>query len=122
MLFPHTGDWRTAGVHQAALNLNMPLRIRQGVAHNPRKLVHYDALNITPKAVKRAEDGKHLIVRLVERHNTRSHVTLAFDRDITAAWTCDLMERAETALQPDGSRVEVTFKPYEIVTLRLAFK
>jgi alpha-mannosidase len=75
--------------------------------------------NITLEAVKRSEDGAALIVRLVERYNSLRDVTLHFDRPIAAAWTCDLMEREEVELTPQGHRLPITIKPYEIVTLKI---
>ena len=80
-----------------------------------------DAGNVTLEAVKRAEDGDGLIVRLVERHNRRTSATLTFDRPVTAAWVCNLMEATEAALTPTGTQLAVLFKPFEVVTLKVKF-
>lgn len=121
-LYPHAGDWRTAGVMPRALNLNEPLTVFASQQPLPRhSLLAYDAGNVTLEAVKRAEDGDGLIVRLVERHNRRTSATLTFDRPVTAAWVCNLMEATEAVLTPTGAQLAVSFKPFEIVTLKVKF-
>ena len=63
-LYPHTGDWRTAGVMPRALNLNEPLTVFASQQPLPRRsLLACDAGNVTLEAVKRAEDGDGLIVQ-----------------------------------------------------------
>jgi alpha-mannosidase len=69
--------------------------------------------------VKCSEDGKNLIVRLAEQHNSREAVTLEFDRPIGMAWTCNLMEEVESEIAVDGRKVRVNVKPYEVVTVRV---
>lgn len=119
VLYPHASDWRQAHVHDAALELNVPPRIVDGGAQSTRQFIRCDEPNITLEAVKRSEDGAHLIVRLVERHNTLTQARLTFDRPVEAGWTCDLMERIESALEPEGAQVQTALKPYEVVTLRV---
>lgn len=119
-LYPHSGDWREAQVMQRALDLNEPLTCFEGGVTLPaRSFVQLDAANVTLEALKRAEDGDGLVIRLVERHNRRTAATLTFDRPVRAAWVCNLMEENEAALEPENSCLRVAFKPYEIVTLRI---
>jgi len=121
VLYPHAGDWREAQVIQRALDLNETLVVCKGQGQLPtHSLLTCDAANLTLEAVKRAEDGDGLIVRLVERHNQRTTVTLTFDRPVRAAWVCNLMEDNEAPLAPtvDG-RLQFGVKPFEIVTLRV---
>lgn len=122
-LYPHRGDWRQADVLRHAAELNTPLICHRASSDmsQPHSFITCDAPNVTLEAVKCAEDGAALIVRLVERHNALTHATLTFDRALESAHSCDLMETPEASLTPDGQRVSVTLKPYEIVTLRLRF-
>jgi alpha-mannosidase len=121
-LYPHTGDWREAQVMQRALNLNEPLTCFHGGGTLPaQSFVQLDADNVTLEAVKRAEDGDGLVVRLVERHNRRTAATLTFDRPLRRASLCNLMEENEFALTPQQSQVRVPLKPCEVVTLRVSF-
>jgi alpha-mannosidase len=73
------------------------------------------------EAVKRAEDGPDLIVRLAEREGRLVRGRLAFDRPVRKAWACNLMEDKESPLLADGPAVKFTARPYEVLTLRAAF-
>ena len=109
-------------MHGQAAKLNQPLLVNRGetaVSHAP--FIHCADRNLTLEAVKRAEDGEGVIVRLVERYNQRTRTTLTFDRPLTAAWSCDLMERNEAPLAKNGNELEITVQPNEIITLRLSF-
>ena len=73
------------------------------------------------EAAKRSEDGQHLVLRFVERHNQHAEITLTFDRPVRYAWTCNIMEDIEEDLVCQENTVEFHIKPYEIVTLRVVF-
>jgi len=116
----HDGDWRMGDVHGQASLLNTPLifaRTNQAVAS--QSLLSYEADNVTLEAIKRSEDGEYLIVRLVERYNQLTRLPVTFNQAIQSAWTCDLMEREEVELEPDGNTVAVRLKPNEIVTVKV---
>lgn len=121
---PHRGDWRGAGIVQAALNLNVPCRVVPAGQAGARSFswIAADSDNVTLEAVKRSEDGKHLIVRLAEQFNSRRPVRLTFDRPPAAAWSCNLMEESEAELSVNGKTVTIPIKPYEVVTLRIAMR
>jgi len=106
-----------------ALDLNCPLtgEAAGAAGQNAHSFLSCGAPNLTLEAVKRAEDGRGLIVRLVERHNRLTRAVLRFGRPVREAWSCDLMEENGIALRPDGRELAVTVKPYEIVTLRVGF-
>ena len=78
-----------------------------------------DAENITLEALKQAEDGNGVIIRLAEQHNKSGTVTIDFDRPIEKAWVCDLMENIESEIQSSGKQLSLKVEPYEIVTLRV---
>lgn len=121
-LYPHAGDWRAGDVIGAATALNVPLyAARTAQPTGQQTFIACDAPNVSLEAVKRAEDGQRLILRLVERYNRRTQATLTLYRPVTRAHSCDLMEREETELAHDGHTVTVTLQPCEIVTLALAF-
>lgn len=105
---------------QRALNLNEPLAVFAGERPFPRQpLLQYNVENVTLEAVKRTEDGDGLIIRLVERYNQRTTAVLQFAHPVQAAWVCNLMEEIEAALVPADSQLQVTLKPYEILTLKV---
>ncbi|MFC4101319.1 alpha-mannosidase [Paenibacillus xanthanilyticus] len=71
------------------------------------------------EAVKRAEDGYALIVRLYETAGTRLVTKLAAGFAFTGAWLADLMEQKLEPLQAEEGAVTLSMEPFEIVTVRL---
>lgn len=122
-LLPHPGDWRQQTVGQA-YHLNDPLILRRtqgGAGSLPRSLVSIDAENVIIETVKQAEDGQGIIVRLYENQRNRGQVTLRAALPITAAYRCNLLEENQHPLLVSGSTVHFTIKPYQVITLKLAF-
>jgi len=122
VLYPHAGGWREAETNERALELNCPCLARS-VGDAPGEAAHSfitcDAPGLTLEAVKRAEDGKGLIVRLVERRGGRSRGRLGLDRPVRQAWSTNLMEENERELALEGGQVALDAGPYEIVTVRV---
>ena len=125
VVYPHVGNWRSADIIQAASNLNSQLYgTRSDHVNLPEihAFVECDAPNITLEAGKRSEDGRYLVLRLVERFNRSSSVNLTFDRMIKRVWLCDLMENAEKEFSIQSKSMELEVKPYELITLKLEFE
>lgn len=99
----------------------LPLRETTGRPVEP--LIHVSDNAVVVESVKLAEDRSgDLIVRLYEAHGNRSTATVS----TTFAWgeavATDLLERvvaqgAVDAAEP-GSRVDLTLRPFQLVTLR----
>lgn len=121
-LLPHAGDW-TGGTIPAAYALNDPaiaVKGRGGAAQTVNFLT-VDRPNVVIETVKRAEDGKGLIVRLYESQRQRGPVTLTAAFPIKTAAITNLLEETITDVQPDGQQVTFSITPYQIITLRLVF-
>jgi alpha-mannosidase len=112
-LFPHRGDWRSGGTVAEAYALNRVVRAlpvtaemrtdgrdRPAAAAPTHGLFAAEPANVVVEAVKRAEDGESLIVRLVELHGARvlAHVRAAYP--LAEVAETDLLERP---LRADGS-------------------
>jgi len=110
-LLPHPGDWREAGVVDAAEELNMVLGV-------PRSLVTVDTQQVRIEAIKRAEDSNAVIVRLYEAWGRPCRARIETALPHSRVTLCDLLERerAETSLDA------VDFRPFQIVTLKLEDK
>jgi alpha-mannosidase len=70
-LAPHAGDWRTGNVTWAARRLNQPLRAFEVPSHAGRlgktlSLIGTNSSQVEISALKKAEDGNEVIVRLRE--------------------------------------------------------
>lgn len=114
-LYPHEGDWYAGGTVQEAWALNNPLSSYEGVmAKSPLSMFYLSAPNVMVDAVKKAEDGDQLVLRVHEFGGVRTQVELGSDYQIRSLQECDLMER------PIGDAVSINpvfdLKPYEIKT------
>ncbi|WP_027084903.1 alpha-mannosidase [Cohnella panacarvi] len=115
-LYPHEGDWCAGGTVEAAWALNNPIRSARGSAFAKRfSLFEPSASHVMIDAVKKAEDGNRLVLRVHEFAGARGAVTIRSDATIRSWQLCNLLE------EPTGERIEdsaVTFSinPYEIKT------
>ncbi|MEK8129342.1 alpha-mannosidase [Paenibacillus filicis] len=123
-LFPHSGDWLEGGTVQAAYALNQPLSVSEGAAGAlPGSLFRVwesDGARVMVDAVKKAEDGRKVVLRLHEYAGNRGKLTISSDYGIVSWQECDLLE------QPEGELVEQPefhgeVKPYEIRTFLVTF-
>jgi alpha-mannosidase len=124
VLLPHFGPLQYAGVVQAAYALNSPLRYAflepgPGVKGQPPAFVQVDDRNIVVEAVKKAEDDDGLVVRLYECHNARGQAELVCARKPKEAWLCDLEEKPLAELEVVDGVVPFSYKPFEILTVKL---
>lgn len=115
-LLPHAGDWYNGGTVEAAWSLNNPIRPMRGLAFAKRfSLFQVSASHVMIDAVKKAEDGDRLVLRVHEFAGAHGTVTIGSDAAIRSWQLCNLLE------EPTGERFEdgaVTFmiNPYEIKT------
>ncbi|MFF3171009.1 alpha-mannosidase [Streptomyces sp. NPDC057900] len=114
-----------ADIHDAireGYHFNLPERaVPGGAAVEP--LVRIDGDGVVVEAVKLADDRSgDVIVRLYESAGGRVRTTLRAGFPVACAGITDLLEReleGEPALSFDGSEVELSLRPFQILTLRL---
>ncbi|OEV28902.1 alpha-mannosidase, partial [Streptomyces nanshensis] len=108
--------------------INLPERTVRGAGGTVEPLIGVDNDQVVVEAVKLADDRSgDVVVRLYESHGGRARAVLRTGTPVTSVTETDLLERPleETAatsahvLSPDGS-VEVTMRPFQILTLRFA--
>ncbi len=126
-ILPHAGSWREAGTVTQAYQLNNPpfaVVKKGGAGPLPRAgfLVESACPNVIVEAVKRAEDGREVIVRVYECHNRRTRAALRFVRPLAAAAECDLLERRDAPLDVNGDELSFDILPYEIKTFKVVLK
>jgi len=124
-LLPHAGGWDQRTI-AAAYTLNDPLVIARGagraVEHVPTALegmVRFDRPNVVIETVKRAEDGRGVVIRCYEALRQRGPLTLAASFPLAEAWHTNLLEEDQARLEVGDNRVKLAVRPYEIITLRL---
>ncbi len=120
-LLPHRGDFREAGVIEAAEDLNSPLRVvPTGMAPGmARSLVEVDTRQVIVEAIKRAEDSEAVVVRLYEAWGGRCQARLRTSLPLRRALLCDLLERERTEVEVRDGELMLELTPFKILTLKL---
>lgn len=123
-LYPHLGDFKRGDTVRQAYSLNNPMTsvvigLQQGELPQSDSLVSCDADNVMVEVLKKSEEGKADIVRLYECYNRRAAVTLTFDRELSSAADCDMLEHETNRLSTEGNCLSFEIKPYEIKTIKL---
>ncbi len=116
-ILPHIGDWTEADVVSEAFDLNSPLVVSTG-APLP-SLVESRGLPLSIGALKRAEDGAGLILRIYEPNGARGTATVAFTRSMSRIEEVNLLEESTDTLLTQGNNIELDFGPFQVRTLRL---
>jgi alpha-mannosidase len=99
--------------------LNVPVCTATGRAETT-SLFALDAPNVIIDTVKPAEDGSgDLIVRLYEAMRVSTECTLSTALPISRAVQTDLLERGDALLPVRAGAVALTFRPFELKTVRL---
>src|SRR5438309_2377419 len=120
-LVPHRGDFREAGVIEAAEDLNSPLLPAHGnlAAGTSRSLIEIDTRQVIVEAIKRAEDSDAVIVRLYEAWGRPCIARIRVTLPATRAHLCDLLERNVQEVSVLDGQLELELTPFKIVTLKL---
>ncbi|OWA33339.1 alpha-mannosidase [Saccharibacillus sp. O16] len=124
-LYPHLGGWREAGTVQAAAALNQKIPVIRTEAHAGHlpaesSLIGFDGRHVILDTVKPAEDGSGIIVRLYEAEGGRETVTLDWKQPFARAVSSGALEEDGEALELiEGSSMSLSFRPYEIKTIKL---
>jgi alpha-mannosidase len=123
----HGGDWRQGW--RAGIEANHPLEAVSaapakgwGAALPPESaFVKVDAPNVRVTAVKEAEDGDGVVVRLVEMEGRDCEVALVFGRPVKSARRANIIEDPEGVLKPRGDTVVLPVGHHAIETVRVTF-
>ncbi len=121
-LYPHAGSVDTTDVVNQGYSLNIPLYCVSGrAAHESYSLVSADKSNIIIETVKKAEDSGDIVIRAYETWNRKTDCVYTFDREPKSVYVCNLLEENEEQLEAQGNTVELSFKPFEIKTIKVTF-
>lgn len=122
-LFPHQGSWDENTVKQAYL-VNNPLLVWEGNTKAGKKtgafsLVSVDQPNLVIETIKKAQDGNGLIIRLYESRRCRGSFALQVGFPVEKAFQTNILEENQDSLNVEGNQITGTYKPYQIITLRV---
>jgi alpha-mannosidase len=121
-LAAHAGDWRREHTAWQALRLEQPLIAFEAPKHEGAlgrtfSLLRVDNTAVRVLALKKAEDGNEIVVRIVETEGKpASNVRLAFAAQVLAAREITGLELplGEAGLGGGGGALVTSLKPYEI--------
>lgn len=113
----HTGDWRKGKAHWEAARLNQPLVAFQTTAHKGAlgrrfSLLRTSSDQVAISAVKLAEEGKDIIIRLQELNGSPLTATIKAAGPIVAAREVDGQEDTIGKANPTGGSLAVRLTPY----------
>ena len=125
-LFAHAGALSSDTV-QESYRLNKPamaLEIgkQDGVLPDCYSFVSSDQADVIVDTVKKAEDSDDIVMRMYNCRNRRCDAGIAFGFDVKDAYICDMMENDEKPVHLKGNTVQVSFKPFEIITMKVVSK
>ena len=121
-LLPHSGDFVEGETVKEAFALNQPVKVLSGKWElADTSFVSFDNDQVELDAVKRSEDGNHLVIRFHEYAGSRQKVTLRPGFSYASYCECDLMERPMEESHPAGE-IKLELTPYEIKTLLFTMK
>jgi alpha-mannosidase len=114
------GGFSAKSVIQPAYELNIqPLQVKGKLERELKSLLSVDADNVIVEAIKPAEDGDGVIIRLYEAEGTWSSVTVQFNEVFQKAYETNMLEDITEELPLAGLKLLLQFKPFEIKTIKL---
>ncbi|MDC7235470.1 MAG: glycoside hydrolase family 38 C-terminal domain-containing protein, partial [Spirochaetales bacterium] len=130
-LLPHKGIWQQGAVDRRAYEFNIPpvseVNTGERASDNRGGAVlppEYSFLNLKGEgqiveALKPSEDGRSLILRSFDSHNTHTRTAVHINHKLAACQSTDLLEQAEETLYVQDNEIDLLFSPMEIKTCRL---
>jgi len=125
-IYPHKGDWKKAQSFRRGYEVNHPLETvvvtdlpYGGSMAESQSFIQVKPENIVLSCVKMAEDSNEIVVRIYDATGEGAKAEVIFGFRIEEASEVDLMEREINKLKPEGRRITLDLKCFEIKTLRI---
>ncbi|MEC0205097.1 alpha-mannosidase [Paenibacillus lautus] len=123
-LYPHNGDWRSAGIVRKAAELNHELpcvRTRSNKGSRPavQSFIPFESHHVILDTVKPAEDGSGYILRMYESAGGRDEAALSWPYPYESIHLSNALEEELEPLDTAEGRLTLPFLPYEIKTIKL---
>ena len=124
-LYPHAGNWSQADTVKYAFELNQPLKgyvakAQQGSIAEEKSFVEVSRRNIAVDAVKPAQDGNGIIIRMYEAGKSRGTVKVNLNfADVKKVVECNLMEVDEEEIPVNANEFEFDITPNQVRTFRV---
>lgn len=117
-LLPHKGDFLEGRTVEEAWSLNNPIEPFEGTLNSDKKLFQIVcSSSIMIDAIKKAEDGEGLVIRIHDHTGGKRSVSLIPQFECTEWIETNLMEKEMLdGYQPISDGIHFQLKPYEIRT------
>lgn len=123
--YPHNQSLRESDVIQMAHNLNQKVQVFE-TDYLPndieKSLFNISNNKIIISTVKFAENNDDIILRLYEATGSEQAGVLSLLEKYVNAFECNTLEEQESELSIIKGKIQLTFKPFEIKTIRLCSK
>jgi alpha-mannosidase len=121
-LFPHPGDWRSAGVVRQAAGFNQPLIGRQIQASPPAPGTTWrpeiaGSPSVIPACLKQASNGSGRVLRLYESCGETAEVEVRGFPAGARAWETTITEDRIMELNVSDGRVRLILHPWQVRTI-----
>jgi len=119
-LFPHAGGWVEGETVRRGWELNVPTRsLPVNTVEPPHSFVSITGADAILEALKPAEDGRGLILRMYEPHGARGEVVVKTSMPLANVLECNLVEEDGGRISATGSELRFDILPFQIRTFRL---
>lgn len=124
-LYPHKGTWSQADTVKYAYQLNQPLKAfaaqkQDGTFGSEKSFITVDRDNIVIDAVKPAQDGRGIIIRMYEAVRSRGNVGVKFNfGKVNRVIETNLMEVDENEIETTDNSFEFFITPHQVRTFRI---
>ena len=113
------GPFAACSVVREGYELNVPVTTAEGAAED-FSMMSVDAPNVIIDTVKAAEDGSgDTIIRLYESKHAACDACLTLNLPAGAVYACDMLENPSEQLSLRDGRVQLSFRGFEVKTLRV---
>jgi alpha-mannosidase len=127
-LFAHQNGWRENNAFKPAYEFNYSLMGFQLPRIKGSRLFpnHFSFVDIKPEnlilvALKKAEDGNDVILRLFETKGEKSLGEITLFKEPTSLKVVNLLEEEEEEVKFRGRKIKLWVKPFEILSLKIGF-
>ena len=122
--YPHAGTWQTGRTVEEAFKLNfalkgIPVTAKKGNLPESYSYISCDNDDIVIDAVKQAQDGNGIIVRVYQSRRVRGERTLTINLPFAKAYECNLMEVDEKEIDFKDNKITFNITPFEVKTFRI---
>lgn len=118
----HTNHVRSGKIVQEAYKFNQPLQavkvLGAGKVSNEFSLLNISSNTVIAETLKQAEYSDAVILRTYQSANATENIKVKLNINAKKCFLCDMLENNLEELKLQNNEIELTIKPFEVVTLK----